>query len=57
MFKFVETLIYAVKSWVYQDAFTADDALDLSIEMNIVEPLADKQGTIYTSPSGVIYTL
>lgn len=57
MQKFMETIIHAVKSWVKNDAFTADDALELAIEMDVIEPLRAIDGTIYTSPEGEIYTL
>ena len=57
MQKFMETIINAVKSWVRNDAFTAEDALDIAIEMDFVQPLAAIDGTIYTSPDGDIYTL
>ena len=57
MKKFMETIIYAVKSWVKYDAFTADDAMELVVEMDIIEPLRAVDGTIYTSPNGDIYTL
>ena len=57
MKKFMETIIYAIKSWVRHDAFTADDALEIVLEMNYIEPLADANGSIYTAPDGVIYTL
>lgn len=57
MKKFMETIIYAVKLWVRHDAFTADDALDIMLEMKVIEPLADTNGFIYTSPNGEIYTL
>jgi hypothetical protein len=57
MQKFMETVIHAVKSWVKYDAFTADDAMELAMEMDIIEPLRAKDGTIYTSPNGDIYTL
>jgi hypothetical protein len=57
MQKFMETIIHAVKSWVRHDAFTADEALDMAIEMGFVEPLAAVDGTIYTAPDGAIYTL
>lgn len=57
MKKFMETIIYAIKSWIRNDAFTADEALNMVIEMKFVEPLRDIDGTIYTTPDGVIYTL
>jgi hypothetical protein len=57
MQKFMKTIINAIKSWVRHDAFTADEALDMAIEMGFVEPLAAVDGTIYTSPNGEIYTL
>lgn len=57
MQKFIETIIYAIKSWVRNDAFTADDALELILETNIIEPLVDASGLFYTTPDGVIYTL
>lgn len=57
MQKVIETLINAVKSWVKHDAFTADDALDMATEMNVIEPLRAIDGTIYTAPDGAIYTL
>ena len=57
MKKFMETIIYAVKHWVRHDAFTADDALDMIFEMKVIEPLADTNGSVYTSPDGDIYTI
>lgn len=57
MRKFMETVIHAVKSWVRHDAFSADDALEIAMEMNIVEPLRAIDGTVYTAPDGAIYTL
>lgn len=57
MQKFMETIIHAVKSWVRHDAFTADDAFEIAMEMNVVEPLRAADGTIYTAPDGAIYTL
>ena len=42
---------------VLKDAFTAEKALDLVIKMEVIEPLAAKDGTIYTTPDGIIYTL
>jgi hypothetical protein len=57
MQKFMETIIHAIKSWVRHDAFTADDAMELVAEMDIIEPLRAADGTIYTSPNGDIYTL
>lgn len=57
MKKFMETIIYAIKSWVKNDAFTADDALDVLIENNFIEPIRAADGTIYTAPNGDIYTL
>jgi hypothetical protein len=57
MQKFIETIIHAVKSWVKNDAFTADDAFEMAIEMDIIKPLVAVDGTIYTSPEGEIYTI
>lgn len=57
MQNFMTTIIHAVKSWVKNDAFTADDAMELAIEMDVIEPLRAIDGTIYTSPEGEIYTL
>ena len=57
MQKFMETIIHAVKTWVKYDAFTADDAFELIIEEEILEPLRAEDGTIYTAPDGAIYTL
>lgn len=57
MQKFIETIIHAIKSWVKNDAFTADDALEMAMESDMLTPLADVEGTIYTAPDGVIYTL
>jgi hypothetical protein len=53
----MKTIIHAVKSWVKNDAFTADDALEIVVENSIIEPLRAIDGTIYTSPDGEIYTL
>ena len=57
MQKFMETIIHAVKSWVKYDAFTAEDAMEMVMEMDVIEPLRAIDGTIYTSPEGEIYTL
>lgn len=57
MQKFMETIIHAVKSWVRNDAFTADDALELAMEMEFVAPLTASDGSIYTMPNGDILTL
>lgn len=57
MQKFIETVIHAIKSWVKHDAFTADDAMEIAMELDIVEPLRAIDGTIYTAPDGAIYTL
>ena len=57
MQKFMETIIHAVKTWVKYDAFTAEDAMEIVMEMDIIEPLRAIDGTIYTSPDGNIYTL
>lgn len=57
MLSFIKTIISAVKSWVRNDAFTADDALDIAVETGFVEPLTASDGSIYTSPKGEIYTL
>ena len=57
MQNFMTTIIHAVKTWVKNDAFTADDALDIVVEMGVVEPVSAVDGTIYTSPEGEIYTL
>ena len=54
---FMKTIIHAVKSWVKNDAFTADDAFEIVAEMDVIHPLAASDGTIYTSPKGEIYTL
>ena len=57
MKKFIETIISALKLWVKHDAFTADDAFEIAMEADVVEPLRAIDGTIYTSPNGEIYTL
>lgn len=57
MQKFMKTIINAIKSWVRNDAFTADEALDLMLENNLIEPVRAVDGTIYTAPDGDIYTL
>ena len=57
MQKFMKTIIHAVKTWVKYDAFTADDAMEIVSEMDVIEPLRAVDGTIYTSPNGEIYTL
>ena len=54
---FIKSTINAIKAWVRYDAFTADDALEIVIEENIVEPLAESDGSIYTSPTGEIYII
>ena len=57
MQNFMKTIIHAVKTWVKNDAFTADDAMEIAMEMDVIEPLRAIDGTIYTSPNGEIYTL
>ena len=57
MQKFIETILHAIKSWVKHDAFTAEDALEIVMEMDVIEPLRTVDGTIYTAPNGDIYTL
>jgi hypothetical protein len=57
MQNFMTTIIHAVKSWVKNDAFTADDAMDIVTEIGVIEPLRAIDGTIYTSLNGDIYTL
>lgn len=57
MQKFMETIIHAIKSWVKHDAFTADDAIEIAMEMGVIEPLRAIDGTIYTAPDGAIYIL
>jgi hypothetical protein len=53
----METIIHAVKTWVRHDAFTADDAFEVVMELGVIEPVRATDGTIYTSPNGDIYTL
>lgn len=53
----MKTIIHAIKLWVKNDAFTADDALDVLIENNFIEPMRAVDGTIYTASDGTIYTL
>lgn len=57
MQKFMKTIISAVKSWVKNDAFTADDALEVAVETGFVTPLAASDGAIYTMPNGDILTI
>lgn len=57
MQKFIKTIIYAIKSWVRNDAFTADEALEMMLENELIEPVRAADGTIYTAPNGDIYTL
>ena len=54
---FIKSTINAIKSWVKYDAFTADEALEIIIEENIIEPFAESDGSIYKSPTGEIYTI
>lgn len=54
---FLETVVKAIMSWVKHDAFTAEDAMELALELDVIEPLRAIDGTIYTSPEGDIYTL
>ena len=49
----LKTLIDQVK----KQFLTEEDALEILLEMNYIEPLADANGSIYTAPDGVIYTL
>lgn len=57
MQNFIKTIINAVKLWIKNDAFTADEALEIAMEMDTIECLRAIDGTIYTSPDGDIYTL
>ena len=57
MQNFIKTIINAVKLWIKNDAFTADEALEIAMEMDAIECLMAIDGTIYTSPDGDIYTL
>ena len=57
MLNFMETIIYAIKSWVKNDAFTADDALEVILEDGFIKPMRAIDGTIYTAPNGDIYIL
>ena len=57
MQKFMETIIHAIKSWVKYDAFTADDAFEVVMELGVIELVRATDGTIYTAPDGAIYTL
>lgn len=54
---FMKTIIHAIKTWIKEDAFTAIDALEIVTNMNLIEPLAAADDTIYTAPDGTIYTL
>ena len=53
----MKTIINAIKLWIQQDAFTADDAFKIVADIGAIEPLMASDGTIYTSPDGDIYTL
>ena len=54
---YMKTIINAIKLWIQQDAFTADDAFKIVADIGAIEPLMASDGTIYTSPDGDIYTL
>lgn len=53
----IKSLFREIKIWVKHEAFTADDALDIIIEMDLVKPVCSADGTIYTTKDGTIYTL
>ena len=53
----MKTIINALKLWIKQDAFTADDAIDIIVNIGAIKLLMAADGTIYTSPDGDIYTL
>ena len=61
-----EEILNSVADWNQTDVTSLDyiknkpdetDALNLVMEEGFVEPLADVDGTIYTTPDGNIYTL
>lgn len=54
---YMKTIINAIKIWIKQDAFTADDALNIVADIGAIEPLMATDGTVYTSPDGDIYIL
>lgn len=39
------------------DEMTKDDALELLVELNIVSPVTNEDGSIYTDENGAIYTI
>ena len=53
----MKTIINAVKLWIQQDAFTADDAFNIVADIGAIEPLMAADGTVYISPDGDIYIL
>ena len=57
MQNFMKTIINALKFWIKHKAFTVDEAIEVTAEMGIIEPLMAIDGTIYTAPDGAIYTL
>ena len=42
---------------VHRSEITADEALEIAAELEMIVPLVAIDGTIYTSPNGDIYTL
>lgn len=64
--KFIQLIGALQSDWEQTDEKAIDfiknkpdemDALELVTEMNLVEPVADKDGSIFTDENGAIYTL
>lgn len=61
MQNFMETIIYAIKSWVRYDAVTKEEALDIAmdllLETNVITPITIQENKIITDSQGRIYSL
>ena len=67
----MKIIIDAIKQWVKDmilpiknrlDAIEdreldENDALDMAVEVGLIDPVADKNGAVYVDKNGVIYTL
>lgn len=54
------TLINAIKHWANKTFVvknSKDEALDMVVELGLVEPVTDENGAVYTDESGKVYIL
>ena len=56
----IETLFNAIKHWT-ENTFVAknnkEEALDMVVNLGLVEPVTDENGDVYTDESGKVYIL